>query len=40
MKFGAVFPACEIGTDSIVVCEFAQAAEPLGYSAHGCSDVG
>ncbi len=32
MKFGAVFPTCEIGTDPVVIRDFAQAAEQLGYS--------
>ena len=32
MKFGAVFPTCEIGSDPIAVRDFAQAAESLGYS--------
>jgi probable F420-dependent oxidoreductase len=32
MKFGAVFPTCEIGTDWAVVRDWAQAAEELGYS--------
>ncbi len=32
MKFGAVFPTCEIGTDPTLVRDFAQAAEELGYA--------
>ena len=32
MKFGAVFPTCEIGDDPLFVRDFAQAAEALGYS--------
>jgi probable F420-dependent oxidoreductase len=32
MRFGAVFPTCEIGTDWAVVRDWAQAAEELGYS--------
>ncbi len=32
MKFGAVFPTCEIGNDPIAVRDFAQTAEALGYS--------
>ena len=32
MKFGAVLPTCEIGNDPIVIRDFAQAAEELGYS--------
>jgi probable F420-dependent oxidoreductase len=32
MKFGAVFPSCEIGTDPIVIRDWAQTAEALGYS--------
>jgi probable F420-dependent oxidoreductase len=32
MKFGAVLPTCEIGNDPIVLRDFAQAAEALGYS--------
>jgi probable F420-dependent oxidoreductase len=31
MKFGAVFPTLEIGTDPIAVRDYAQAAEALGY---------
>jgi probable F420-dependent oxidoreductase len=31
MRFGAVFPTTEIGNDPIVVRDFAQAAENLGY---------
>ena len=31
MRFGAVFPTTEIGDDPIVVRDFAQAAEGLGY---------
>jgi probable F420-dependent oxidoreductase len=31
MRFGAVFPTTEIGNDPIVVRDFAQAAESLGY---------
>ena len=32
MKFGAVFPTCEIGEDPSVIRDFAQAAEALDYS--------
>lgn len=32
MQFGAVFPTCEIGDDPIVIRDWAQAAEALGYS--------
>lgn len=32
MKYGAVFPTCEMGTDPIAVRDFAQAAEALGYA--------
>jgi probable F420-dependent oxidoreductase len=32
MKFGAVFPTCEIGQDPVVIRDWAQAAEALGYS--------
>jgi probable F420-dependent oxidoreductase len=32
MKFGAIFPSCEIGSDPIVIRDWAQAAEALGYS--------
>lgn len=32
MRFGAVFPTTEIGNDPIVVRDFAQAAEELGYA--------
>jgi probable F420-dependent oxidoreductase len=32
MKFGAVFPTCEIGTDPVAIRDFAQAAEGLGYA--------
>ena len=32
MKLGAVFPTTEIGTDPIVIRDFAQTAEDLGYS--------
>jgi probable F420-dependent oxidoreductase len=32
MRFGAVFPTCEIGTDPVVIRDWAQAAEALGYS--------
>jgi probable F420-dependent oxidoreductase len=31
MKFGAVFPTCEIGTDPVAIRDFAQTAEGLGY---------
>jgi probable F420-dependent oxidoreductase len=31
MRFGAVFPTTEIGTDPIAVRDYAQAAEALGY---------
>ena len=31
MRFGAVFPTTEIGNDPVVVRDFAQAAEALGY---------
>ncbi|HIF95317.1 MAG TPA: LLM class F420-dependent oxidoreductase [Myxococcales bacterium] len=32
MKFGAIFPTCEIGNDPVVIRDWAQAAEELGYS--------
>jgi probable F420-dependent oxidoreductase len=32
MRFGAVFPTTEIGTDPIVIRDFAQTAEGLGYA--------
>lgn len=32
MKFGAVLPTCEIGNDPIVIRDYAQTAEGLGYS--------
>jgi probable F420-dependent oxidoreductase len=32
MKFGISFPQAEIGTDRIVIRDFAQAAEAMGYS--------
>ncbi len=32
MKFGAIFPSCEIGSDPIVIRDWAQAAEALGFS--------
>jgi probable F420-dependent oxidoreductase len=32
VRFGAVFPTTEIGNDPIVIRDFAQAAEALGYS--------
>ncbi len=32
MKFGAIFPSCEIGNDPLVIRDWAQAAEELGYS--------
>lgn len=32
MKFGAVLPTCEIGTDPIALRDWAQAAESLGYA--------
>jgi probable F420-dependent oxidoreductase len=32
MKFGAIFPSCEIGNDPVVIRDWAQAAEALGYS--------
>ena len=32
MNFGAVFPSCEIGSDPVVIRDWAQAAEDLGYS--------
>jgi len=32
MKFGAVFPTCEIGNDPSAIRDFAQTAESLGYS--------
>ena len=31
MKLGAVLPTCEIGNDPLVIRDFAQAAEELGY---------
>lgn len=31
MRFGVVFPQTEIGTDATAICDFAQAAEDLGY---------
>lgn len=32
LKIGAIFPSCEIGNDPIVIRDFAQTAEALGYS--------
>lgn len=32
MKFGVVFPTCEIGNDPLAIRDFAQAAEALGFS--------
>lgn len=32
MRFGCVFPTCEIGTDPVAVRDWAQTAEELGYS--------
>ncbi|WP_419946013.1 hypothetical protein [Candidatus Poriferisodalis sp.] len=32
MKFGAVLPTCETGTDPIALRDWAQAAESLGYA--------
>ncbi len=32
MKFGAIFPSCEIGSDPAVIRDWARAAEELGYS--------
>ena len=32
MKFGAVLPTCEIGSDPLALRDWAQAAESLGYS--------
>ena len=32
MKLGAVLPTCEIGNDPIVIRDFAQTAEELGYA--------
>ena len=32
MRFGCVFPTCEIGTDPVVIRDFVQTAEGLGYS--------
>ena len=32
MKFGAIFPSCEIGSDPSVIRDWAQAAEALGFS--------
>jgi probable F420-dependent oxidoreductase len=32
MKFGAIFPSCEIGNDPSVIRDWAQVAEELGYS--------
>jgi probable F420-dependent oxidoreductase len=32
MKLGAVLPTCEIGNDPLVIRDFAQAAEELGYA--------
>ncbi len=31
MKIGVVFPQTEIGTDSVAIRDFLQAAEELGY---------
>src|ERR1700756_3759267 len=31
MRFGVVFPQTEIGTDPVVIRDFAQTAETLGY---------
>lgn len=38
MEFGAIFPTAEIGNDPIVVRDFAQAAEELGYAHISCYD--
>ena len=35
MRFGAVFPQLEIGNDPVVIRDFAQAVEALGYG-HFC----
>ena len=32
MRIGVIFPQTEIGTDPLMVRDFAQAAEELGYS--------
>lgn len=32
MRFGAIFPTCEIGNDPIAIRDWAQAAESLGYA--------
>ena len=32
MKIGAVFPHLEIGSDPLVIRDWAQAAEEIGYS--------
>jgi len=32
VKFGAIFPSCEIGSDPSVIRDWAQAAEALGFS--------
>jgi probable F420-dependent oxidoreductase len=32
MKFGAIFPSCEIGNDPVLIRDWAQAAEALGFS--------
>ena len=31
MRFGVIFPQTEIGTDTAVIRDYAQAAESLGY---------
>lgn len=38
MKYGVVFPQTEIGADPIAVCDYAQAAEALGFSHLLCFD--
>jgi probable F420-dependent oxidoreductase len=32
VKFGAVFPTCDLGNDPVAIRDFAQAAEDLGYA--------
>ncbi len=38
MRIGAIFPTTEIGADPVVVRDWAQAAEQLGYSDVLCYD--
>ena len=32
MKFGAIFPTTELGSDPVAIRDWAQAAEALGYA--------